>query len=149
MVNKYTRNFKNCAYPCMYSPQLKAEAQKEAEYMARTGIMRFSAYSTGNLARFPCDSGIKTMYPIEPTIPGAVFWWTFELPFHCRNLAVNESIIVVDSIASFSRMVWKGSEKVGYGAAVSADGYIYVVAKYSPPASKDPDATLKNVQCVP
>lgn len=129
------------------STQLEAEAQKRAEYMASTRIFSHGAYSGDNWARIPCDNGVKQVFPTEPTIPGAVFRWTFELPFRCKNLAVNQSVLVGDSIASFSRMVWKATEQVGFGASVTADGYIIVVAKYFPPAGKGPDVTVRNVHC--
>ncbi|OXA48984.1 Golgi-associated plant pathogenesis-related protein 1 [Folsomia candida] len=143
--NEYRR--RHGAKPLTVDPTLEAEAQKRAEYMASTRIFSHGAYSGDNWARIPCDNGVKQVFPTEPTIPGAVYRWTLEVPFRCRNPAENQSIFVGDSIPGFSRMVWKASEKVGYGASVTTDGHIIVVARYSPLADKDPAAAMENMQC--
>lgn len=108
--------------------------------MASTGTIVGGWVNGENIARIPCDDATQQKYPTEATIPGAVFrWYGQMIPFRCPNPA--------RSLASFAGIVWKATEKVGFGAAVRSDGFIFVVAKYSPPFSGDPAAKMQNVQC--
>lgn len=94
-----------------------------------------------NLAKIPCSS---TNPPA--TIAGANTAWYGEKPNYCpAGGAVDTKVAVA---GHFTQLVWKGSQKVGYGAAVGPDGYLVVVARYTPPGNvAGAAAAQQNIQC--
>ncbi|OXA48870.1 Golgi-associated plant pathogenesis-related protein 1 [Folsomia candida] len=133
------------AQPLTVDPTLEAEAQKFAELLASKHAFIRGPRPGQNLIGIPCDSGSK-LYPSDPSIPSAVSKWYGNSRPYCVNPAT-AYVPVGAPLGHFPTMVWKASEKVGYGAAVAENGLMVIVARYFPEATADPAAVQKNVQC--
>ncbi|OXA48468.1 Golgi-associated plant pathogenesis-related protein 1-like [Folsomia candida] len=133
------------AKPLTVDSTLEAEAQKYAELLASRRTFVRGPQPGQNLIGIPCDNGSK-LYPSDPSIPSANVHWYGDFPPYCHNPAT-AYVPVGAPLGNFATMVWKASEKVGYGAAVASNGLIIIVARYFPEATADPAAVQKNVQC--
>ena len=118
--------------PLKWSVKLANDAQKYAEYLARRnrGLLHSSSrngqgenlymwYTTGNTN----SSNIST-HPCED----ASYAWYNEIKYY-RYKKVRKHRIG-PKVGHYTQMIWRSTEELGIGWAVSKTGKVYVVARY-------------------
>jgi len=104
--------------------ELENTAQKYADYLARTGVWDHSVQGTQYRGS---DVG-ENLYEGGDATEASKLWYC-EVDDYKKNPNVwtNEPMI-----GHFTQLVWKASQKVGFGIATASNGQTYVVAQYWP-----------------
>ncbi|PAA81926.1 hypothetical protein BOX15_Mlig007915g2 [Macrostomum lignano] len=111
--------------PLVYDKDLAKAAQKWAETIAKKDKLEHDSRCQDD----HIGENVAMKYSSERTdFPGGDFtdYWYSEIADYDFN-AENQV-----NCGHFTQVVWKASEKVGFGRAVSSSGRVYVVGRYSP-----------------
>lgn len=113
------------AAPLTYDKDLAKAAQKWAEAIAKKDKLEHDPKCQADRI----GENVAMKYSSERTdFPGSEFtdYWYSEIADYDFNV---ENQI---NCGHFTQVVWKASEKVGFGRAVSSSGRVYVVGRYNP-----------------
>jgi len=111
------------------SSELEAQAQKWAEQLASMNRLQHSnnSYKSSPLGE-NVFGGFHSGKTPEDIAIGATESWYSEID----DFDFNKPEAKLKGCGHFTQVIWKASQKVGFGIAKSSDGHVYVVGQYYP-----------------